>query len=271
MTPILLVAGALVAAPSDPRAGEPAVRLTVQPMAAPKPALKYLLLPEVRELKPGNPAQWYLRCFAEQRTFFFSKQGTEERARYLAMPLAELPKDQLRNYGGSALTQADWGARLLSPDWEALQRVQTGGTDLVLPELAPLKLLGMSLRVRFRGEVAGRRYDDAVATAKTMFALSRHLGEHPTVAGNLLGVSVAQFAVDTLEEMVQQPDSPNLYWALTDLPCPLVDLRKGVQGDRSLADSVLRPIRGDVALSDADAEEVVSHLSGRMGFAREQA
>ena len=53
-------------------------------MAAPKPALKYQLLPEVRELQPGNPVQWYLRCFAEQRNFFFNKEVIEERTRYRA-------------------------------------------------------------------------------------------------------------------------------------------------------------------------------------------
>jgi len=39
-------------------AAEPAARLTVSPAAVPKPALKYQLLPEVRELKPGNATQW---------------------------------------------------------------------------------------------------------------------------------------------------------------------------------------------------------------------
>ncbi|HZT80178.1 MAG TPA: hypothetical protein VFA26_08150, partial [Gemmataceae bacterium] len=34
------------------------------------------------------------------------------------------------------------------------------------------------------------------------------------------------------EEMIGQPGSPNLYWALTDLPHPLLDLRKGIQGER---------------------------------------
>ena len=39
---------------------------------------------------------------------------------------------------------------------------------------------------------------------------------------------------------MQQPGCPNLYWALTDLPCPLVDLRKGVQGDRTVVAAELR-------------------------------
>jgi hypothetical protein len=177
----------------------------------------------------------------------------------------------LRNYGGSALTQADWAARLDTPDWEVLRRVQTDGVDLVLPELGPLRILATALQVRFRAEVAERHFDDAVRTAKTMFALARHLGVYPTGAANLLGLSIADLALDTLEEMLRQAGCPNFYWALTDLPCPLVDLRQGLQGDCALVEAELRPLRDDAALMEAEMEEVVSRLSGAMGFAREQA
>jgi hypothetical protein len=270
MTRLLLAIAALAALAPGSRAAEPAVRLDVRPMAAPKPALKYLLLPEVGELKPGNPVQWYVRCFMEQRNFFYNKQAAAERARYRTMPLAELPAQELRGYGGSATSQADWGARLDTPDWQVTDRVQTEGTDLRLPEVDSMRLLGMALQVRFRGEAARRDFDDAVRTAKTMLALARHLGEHPTTAANRTGLAVAQMALDTLEEVVQQPGCPNLYWALTDLPCPLVDLRKGVQGDRVLAAAELQALRDDAVMTGEQIEELVSRLSGRLGYAREQ-
>src|SRR6478735_2300196 len=105
--PLFLAAVLLAGVPnSDP------VRLTVSPAAAPVPALKYQLLPEVRELKAGNPVQWYARCFAEQRSFFFNKGAVEERTRYRTEPLSLLASRKLGGYGGSALTQADYGARL---------------------------------------------------------------------------------------------------------------------------------------------------------------
>src|SRR5215468_4007477 len=107
MIRVLLAAVALAVLAPGSRAGEPAVRLDVRPMAAPKPALRYQLLPEVRELNPGNPAQWYVRCFQEQRNFFFGKEAAAERARYRSLPLAELPSEKLHNYGGNALAQAD--------------------------------------------------------------------------------------------------------------------------------------------------------------------
>lgn len=271
MIRVLLTAAALAALPLGSRAGETLVRLNVWPMPAPKPALRYVLLPEVHEYHPGNAAQYYLRCFAEQRNFFFSKEGVAERARYLAMPLAELPADKLRDYGHHALFQADWAARLESLDWGVLERVQNEGLGMQLPELGPLHILATALRVRFRGEVAGRRYDAAVRTAKTMLAFARHLGEYPAESANRLGLSVADLAFDTLDEMVQQRDAPNLYWALANLPSPIVDVRKGLQGERTLVATELKPLRDDAAMTEEEIEKLVSRLSGVMGFAREQA
>src|SRR5262249_44854211 len=155
MTRVLLTSIALAAFPLGSRGEEPAVHLTVRPMSAPKPVLKYQLLPELRELTPGNAAQNYLKCFMEQRRFFFTKKSAAERARYQTMPLAELPVDKLLHYGGSALTQADWAARLDALDWQTLERIQNGGMEPLSDELGPLQDLAAALQVRFRAEVAG--------------------------------------------------------------------------------------------------------------------
>jgi hypothetical protein len=271
MNRAFLAAFMLAAFPLLCQAGDDTVQLKVRPMPAPKPVLKYLLLPEVREMNPGNPAQWYMRCFAEQRNFFFTKAGADQRARYLTLPLDKLRAEKIHRYGGSALTQADYAARLNAIDWQVLERVQTDGMDLRLPELEPLKILATALKARFRTEIAGENFDDAVHTAKTMFAFARHLGENPNHAASEVGLFAAHQALDALEEMIQQPGCPNLYWALTDLPSPLVDLRKGFQGERSLMATEFRPLREDAAMTEEELEKVVSRLSGVMGFARTQA
>lgn len=58
---------------------------------------------------------------------------------------------------------------------------------------------------------------------------------------------------------------------LTDLPSPLVDLRKGAQGDRTRVAADLRALRDDAPMTESEMEKFLSHLSGVMGFAREQA
>jgi hypothetical protein len=270
MTCVLVSAIALVALAQNSPGQDATIKLAVRPMPAPKPALKYQLLPEVGELNPGNSAQNYVKCFMEQRNFFYGEVSVADRARYQRMPLAELADLKLGGYGGSALGQADWAARLNSLDWQDLQRVQNGGLDRLPPELGPLQLLATALQVRFRIEVAGRRFDQAVRTAKTMFALARHLGEYPSEIADMVGLSVAHLGLETLTEMVQQPGCPNLYWALTDLPSPLVDLRKGVQGDRSLVSAELRVLRDDAPMTEPELEQFVARLSGVLNFTREQ-
>jgi hypothetical protein len=272
MTRAFAAVVAIIALPPQViRGDDTIVRFCVRPAAAPKPALKYQLLPTLRELSPGNPAHGYLRCFAEQRQFFFSKEANADRARYLSIPLAELAAQKVPQYGGSALRQADWAARLDAPDWQLTQRVQAEGMDTQASELGRLQILAAALQARFRIEVAGGHFDDAIRSAKTMLALARHLGDYPTEAANRLGIIVAQSALGTLEEMVQQSNCPNLYWALTDLPCPLVDLRKGIQGDCVLVESELRQIRGDAPMTEEQLRATLTNLSGKLGFAREQA
>jgi hypothetical protein len=271
MIRLFLTAVLLAAFTISAHADESIIQLKVRPMPAPKPALKYQLLPELSELNSGNPSQNYLKCFMEQRTFFYGNPAVADRARYLAMPLAELPLKELENYGGNALRQADWAARLDALDWQAIPRIQNGGIDVVPGELGPIQILAAALQVRFRAEVAGRHYDRALRTAKTMFALAHHLGQHPTIVANLIGLSVAHLGLSTVEEMVQQPGCPNLYWALTDLPTPLVDLRVGLQGDRTLVAAELGRLRCDAPMEAAELEAFVSRVSGVLSFAREQA
>src|SRR5215212_1040839 len=82
--------------------------LDVQPAAAPVPALKYQLLPEVAEQNPGNAMPAYLKCFAEQNQFFFKKESVEEREKLRTGPLSDIKPGSLKGYGGVALRQADY-------------------------------------------------------------------------------------------------------------------------------------------------------------------
>src|SRR5262249_52181162 len=203
---------------------ETVLHFAVQPMAAPKPALRHQLLPELKEMNPGNPIHAYLKCFMEQQNFFFNKEAVDNREKWQTMPLTELPLKDLKGYGGNALRQADWAARLDAPDWGILLQAKRDGMNLLLPDVQQMRMLASALKVRFRAEVAECHFEDAIRTAKTIFGEARHLGEHPTLIGDLVGIAVAMVGIGPLEEMIQQPNCPNLYWALTDLPTPLVDI-----------------------------------------------
>ncbi len=239
------------AADADDAATQTIIRLKVSPQAAPTPALRYQLLPELREMNPGNPIQGYLLCFMEQTNFYHDKTEVENREKWRTMPLKDLPLKELRGYGGAGLRQADYAARLTTPDWQVLLKLRRDGIYTLLPDVQQMRLLATALKVRFRVEVAERRFDDALVTAKTLFALSRCLGEHPTLIGDLVGVAIGSLSIGPLEEMIQQPGCPNLYWALTDLPTPFIDLHQGMQGERVVLEAELRMIDEKEPMSDA--------------------
>jgi len=233
-------AGLATAAPGP--GNDRVVTLDVQSAPAPVPALKYQLLPEVAELNPGNAVPAYLKCFAEQHQFFFQKEAAEERERVLNGPLSDIKPGSLKDYGRYALRQADFAARLEYVDWNLLPQMRAEGYMLLLPEVQQLRTLASALAVRCRGQVADKDYDGAVHSLKTIFALARHMGEHPTIITGLVGVAIAQIGLNQLQELIQQPDAPNLYWALTDLPSPLVDNRRGVSADRMMSTGTLSDV-----------------------------
>lgn len=241
-------------------ATETVFRLKVQAARAPKPAQKYQLLPELRTVNPGNPIQGYLKCFAEQNPFFFGKQSIEEREKWLDMPLKDLPVQKLRGYGGLALRQADEAARLDNPDWQVLLQLKSAGIELLVPDLQQMRVLAAALRVRLRGEIADRRFDDALITMQTMLALSRHTAEHPTLIAFLVSAAIANITLEPFEDMVMQPGCPNLFWALSDLPHPLVDLRRALQGERIFMMKEFADVDDKAPMTVAQVQNVVDRF-----------
>jgi hypothetical protein len=216
---------------------ETLIRLNVQPMAAPKPALRYLLLPDLKEMTPGNPIPGYLKCFMDQDL------GAEREV-----------------LGRAALRQADRAARMDKPDWQILPKLKSDGFGLLLPDLQKFRGVAAGLQERFRSEIALGHFDDALVTAKTMFAMSRHMGEHPTLIGELVGMALASIAIVPLEEMLEQPWCPNFYWALTNLPNPLVPLDRGMEGERVMIQVELHDLDDTNPMTPAQLKKLIAHI-----------
>jgi hypothetical protein len=83
--------------------------------------------------------------------------------------------------------------------------------------------------VQARVQIAEGRFDRAAQTLQTGFALARHQAEGRTLINGLVGIAIAQLMAEQVRELVQAPGAPNLYWALTSLPRPLISLRRGVR------------------------------------------
>src|SRR5262249_6996950 len=100
--------------------------------------------------------------------------------------------------------------------------------EILLPDMAELRVYGPLLVLEARVAIAERRYADTVHTLETGFSFSRQMSEQPFLIGDLVGISIANQLLDTLADLLEQPASPNLYWSLTALPRPLIELRGGL-------------------------------------------
>jgi hypothetical protein len=242
----------LLAAPAAAPEAVPPRRLTLTPAPATSPALKYRLLPDTVEQRAGNAAPHYARAAAVMRTKL-SPDDLPFLAQTLDLPPDRLPVAGMRKVlaaAEEALAEAECGARCDTCDWGLTERVRKDGINVVIPELGEMRNLTTLVLARMRLELADGRTRQALRTASVSLAMARHVGDSPTLIGGLVGIAMATLTFNVLEDEMQRPDAPNLYWSLTDLPRPFVDLRKPLQGERLIAYSTFTHLS---ELADPDA------------------
>jgi hypothetical protein len=201
--------------------------LTLQPTDEPRPALKYRLLPGFMEQVPGNAAVPYGKVTAEEFTFFGKQEWGEKVDRWREMPLSDLRRETI-NLPDSSIFFLEQGARSKYCDWQ-LPFHQVPFYRILLPDAQQSRSYARLLAVKARHEIAQGKFDDAVTTFQTNFALGRNVAEGETLINGLIGIAICNVMFPQITDFVQQPGSPNLYWALTALPSPLIDMRKALE------------------------------------------
>ncbi len=228
---LLVLAVSAAATPAQPPGP---IKLTLPPAAAPVPALKYVLLPELSDQTPGNAAFLYYRAFSPEWWGTFRQREVWEKIEKAAhAPVADLKTSDVRwLLESKALREVDRASRREYCDWELAQRVREEGIYTLLPDIQGVRQFATLLAARARLEMAEGQLDKAVYTLQTGFALARYAGDGPSLIQALVGNAIATVMLAQLEELLRQPAAPNLYWALTDLPRPFIDLRRPLQGEK---------------------------------------
>ncbi|MHC4398448.1 MAG: hypothetical protein ACYTG0_02075 [Planctomycetota bacterium] len=210
------------------------VRLVLHPAAEPRPALKYQLLPEFLDMRPGNAAVHYGKVTAEQIAFFSDRELQDKIAEFADAPLEELRGDDVPG----VLRSSNWpvfrflylGARCETCDWQLPFREEEFYT-MLLPHIQQARSYARILAARARVLIAEGKYDEAVETFQTGYALGRHTSQDETLVSGLVGIAICHMMSKQVQTMIQQPDAPNLYWALTKLPRPLVSVEAGIEAE----------------------------------------
>jgi hypothetical protein len=204
--------------------------LTLTPRTPPIPALGYHLFPLASERQPGNAAPIYLRL-AHERSDAYRKELHDRTAQWVEGPLDRLHEkevaDFLKNHRYT-LRQMDLAARRQSCDWA--YTLDAGDViGLLLPDVAELRAYLRLLAVKARHEAAAGKTADAVRTLETAFSFCQQLTEAPFLINSLVALAGVNQTTDALADLLERPEMPNLYWALTTLPRPLIDLRRALE------------------------------------------
>jgi hypothetical protein len=242
----------------------PVRKFTISPTAAAVPALRYQLLPPLRETTPGNAALLYYRAFSPE--WSHTIRGNKDLQAKVDDIGDKSPAEVkaisdfgfVRGWG--MLKEVDRAARRSYCDWELTPRVREDGIWLLLPDVQALREFAKYLRLRAKLELADQKFDEAAYTLQTGLQLGRHAAHAPTLIQALVGAAITAVMCQEVEDWVQIPGSPNLYWALTDLPTPYIDLRMPLQGEKLFIDSMFPGYREALA----DPSKVPAPLTGEL-------
>lgn len=200
--------------------------VTATPAAAPPEALRFRLFPIASERRDGNAVPIYLRLNHEQNDEA-RKYWTETPKKWNELPAEKLPMAEVREFLSKMnqfYQQFDYGARRRTAEWNYTLD-QPSPFELLLPDLQQMRGYMPMLVLRARAAIAEGNYDVASRAFETALGFSRHVSDAPLLISGLVGIANATVALDRLPEWIEKPGSPNLYWSLTALPHPLIDLR----------------------------------------------
>ena len=184
------------------------------------------------------------------------------------VPLKDLPKEEIRAYlahFATALRIADQAARCDHCDWE-LPPFKIQDLDFPLENIQHLRILAALLATRSVLELSESRFDDGIRTLQTGFALARDVGKGETLIQDLVGIAVAAIMFGQVEQWEQVPGSPNLFWALTDLPAPLVNPAPAMRSELTTLYRSFPPLEEVLrssdkgGLSEEDTNRIIAEL-----------
>ena len=251
-----VLAAALLLAPAVPAAGQvilndldsdgpppgpEVVELAVSPTPLPSPPLAYRLTIPPGDRLPGNAAAFWYRSeiqLLEADRLFREQDAENQSLGYAASVLAqELPEAltaeridaefDMDLEGWSLFENMRTAARRRGADWGLNIDGLTGreAVNFTLQEfqyardLAQLGLLRGRSRLG-RGDVRG-----ALADAAVNLRLAEDCGAGPFLICDLIGMAVHSFTLhEVVQPLIAAPGSPNLYYALAELPDPAAGL-----------------------------------------------
>lgn len=227
-------------------------RMTVTPAAEPVPALRYRLVARDIDLKAGNAAPFYYRALLESTHVMKSIREKYDEERELSnwyapggdMAIADLPLDKVRAandmFNSVVTNNLVEATSKRDCDWQLNIEDATGVKliSFLLPEFQGSREFSRMLALRTRLAIAEHRYDDAIDALRQNYRVGHDVATVPFLVCGLIGLAIDGITNGTVAEFVSSPNAPNLYWALTELPQPHIELRPSARFELDLGPRV---------------------------------
>jgi len=200
------------------------IKLILHPAEAPRPRNKYRLLPKPDQQSDLDAVPLYQKA---AKSLPKDSQRDQKIRQWLKTPLDKLPRKQVASTLQRlkpAIQLVEQAGKCKQCSWPAIKK----DFDARIEHLSEYRLLAFTLALQARLQITQGQYDRAVGTIQTGFAMARHMSEGPAIVQGLVGVAIASIMLNQVEALIQVHEAPNLYWALQELPEPLVDLAKTI-------------------------------------------
>jgi len=232
-------------------------KLTIHPRADTRPSLKIQLVPDPTEQLEGNAAVFYLKAmgFLEQDSVraelrkMLEKGAEQAKAAgkegsldyppytYLELHPRDYPRAEVQKYLGLLSFQVPSlrEARRLR-DFTMHRNIHLVDNPLgyLIPEVQSIRDLARTQRIRCRLAIAENRIDDAIEIIGQQLTMSRHIGMDDFLVSYLVGVAVLGIAIEDTFYALEHPECPNLYWAFSQLPSPLISTERCLAFERQV-------------------------------------
>ena len=93
------------------------------------------------------------------------------------------------------------------------------------------------------------RYDDSVDHLRMIYQLGQNVSKLSFLVANLVGIAEVGIANQGMLDLIAAKDSPNMYWALAELPQPIVSIRDSLRLESSFP---LRYVPELIEIENAD-------------------
>ena len=241
--------------------------MTITPAVEAKPAFKHRLFVPRYKTVPGNAVTHYLRPFgdgslsdpwrAAEKEF-----GDEALSNWFSLktPVSDIPLESLKKVSSgfdsyvdnhirraSKCREADWG--LAVEDLKGIENI-----NFTLPSIQQTRRIARALMLRNRLAVIEGRYEDSVENIGMIYKLGENVNEQGFLVSNVVAAAQVGMANECMIDLVSSPSSPNMYWALAELPRPILSFRKSFRLEANFPERFLPELDGIETAEYSDEE-----------------